>query len=876
MAHYPYIDLSGSAGGCTTELTQIAAGSTNFTQDTNYLSSDEYYIGTTDQGWAGCSLDIINKPGSDQLLINNSNCAIQLPIDVNPGDKIKICGIASGLDDNQFTNGSFFGIALNVLECGNRNETEWNQINVLKEDFTFVDNHVCWSAEYVVQGGKGCSTMFTLGFGTEESRVCKLTWTFNLETTCVGPCEFEHTNVAANGIKFNADNSFNSGEWYGFSDKCGWRGPGNQWVDLSSNVLPKSFGFNGIKLPVNLIPGDVIRICGLATGVDNNPFTNDSKFACKLQYALCSEAETVDDKDWPTYNLTENEYAFSANGLCFSLDYVIPAGSPLLACNTMLLAGFGTDETGKDCLVSYSLNVRKPCGSCTSEYTPIAHTSGNFYQKKIDGKPLYYVGEENCGWSGCSYNIVQEITREEISQPLSINFTNCAIKLPFDLVQGDKITICGTTTGEAGIEGTGFFTALTKFTCSDYDDANNEWVVSTGLNFSSFTFNHETSSCWSLEYVVPVEGMLACDTNLMFGIKCQLDNLAYTFSWTMDIVKLCPGPQEVGCCFTHAKTLFVDPNGNDLTALEGKQTKPWKTIAAAVEYLADNTRTGYTIEVFPGEYLNEPVWLFDFKNTDTTIKLNGNVNIGGATTIPASKGLIQVDTAKLKIVGDDRTNSTFAYGGPGAYIQGNSGPDAIIYSLGTTDISVSNVSMNNTASSPPGIFYEGNTNGGKLTLNEVSLLSIRENIRISSCERPPVINIKDSVLYVGSDDSTIGYENIKLESVQGGYNPATWIFIENSRLVINGFLNDADSHITSDCFNSSSIRGVFNGVLFYWKWEGNLYIWRDGSGQNIDVEIINPVVTNHDSWVGSSSFNMVTGFGLHVNKGLLNPSLYDG
>jgi hypothetical protein len=322
----------------------------------------------------------------------------------------------------------------------------------------------------------------------------------------------------------------------------------------------------------------------------------------------------------------------------------------------------------------------------------------------------------------------------------------------------------------------------------------------------------------------------------------------------MNIVKLCPGPQEVGCCFTHAKTLFVDPNGNDLTALEGKQTKPWKTIWAAVEYLADNTRTGYMIEVFPGDYLNEQRWTFDFKNTDTTIKLNGNVNVGGATSF----------------------TSTFTYGGPGAYIQGNSNQSAIVYSQGTTNISVSNISMNNTAAAPPGIFYEGDTNGGKLTLNETSLLSITENIRVASCERPPVINIKDSVLYVGSDDSTAGHENIDIGSIQGDYNPATWIFIENSRLVINGFFSNANSHIKSDCFNSRSIRGVFNGVLFYWKPSIDPYIWRDNAGQDIDVEIINPVVTNHDSWAGGSSFNMITGYGLHLYKGLLNPSLYDG
>ena len=39
MAHYPYVNLTGSAGGCTTELTQIAAASTRFLQNDDYLST---------------------------------------------------------------------------------------------------------------------------------------------------------------------------------------------------------------------------------------------------------------------------------------------------------------------------------------------------------------------------------------------------------------------------------------------------------------------------------------------------------------------------------------------------------------------------------------------------------------------------------------------------------------------------------------------------------------------------------------------------------------------------------------------------------------------------------------------------------------------
>jgi hypothetical protein len=874
MAHYPYVDLTGSVGGCTTELTQIAAASTRFYQDSDYLLSNLYYIGDADGGWSSCYLNFAIQP-SDKLPIDNSNCGIKLPIDVKAGDTIKICGIATG----DFSDNTAFGINLNLITCGNVDGSgSYYMTSILQTNYTFVDKHVCWSATYTFpQNYSACDNMFTLGFGTQEIAECKLTWTFDLETVCAGPCEFEYTNIASHSIAFTASDIYANGIYYGFSEKCGWRADGGENRDLASGKIEKNWGHNGIKLPVNLIPGDKIILCGTATGTSGNPFSNSYHLGARLQNILCSEAGDVGGNDWPLYNLTDDEYVFVDNAVCFKLVYVVPPGG-LISCDTMIIAGFGVEETYKNCRISYTLNIQKPCGSCTAEYTPIAQSSGVFNQNKIANDPLWYIGNEECGWSGCTLGVLQEIQRQEISGPLNVANTNCAIKLPYDLVQGDKIVICGTTTCESNdVSGTGFFPALTKFNCSGYDNSTSQWSVSVGLAFGAATFNFASTACWTLEYVVPADGLLACDTNLLLGLKASNDGESYGYSWTMNIVKLCPGPQEIGCCFTHAKTLFVDPNGNDLTALEGKQTKPWKTIGAAVEYLADNVRTGYTIEVFPGDYPSEPGWFFDFKNTDTTIKLNGNVNIGSANSI-IGKGFIQVTNANIKIVGDDRTNSTFAYGGPGAYIQNNSVNDAIIYSRGTTDISISNVSMNQTISNSPGLAYEDDTIGGKLTLNEVSLLSIIQNIHVRSCDKPPVINIKDSVLYTGVNDSTAGYENLLIESVNGSYNPATWIFIENSRLVINGYGGAGPiSHIQTDCFNSGSIRAIFNGVIFYWKTDANtVYIWRDNSGQNINVEIINPVVTDHDSWAGSSSFNMITGFGLHTFKGLLNPSLYDG
>ena len=50
------------------------------------------------------------------------------------------------------------------------------------------------------------------------------------------------------------------------------------------------------------------------------------------------------------------------------------------------------------------------------------------------------------------------------------------------------------------------------------------------------------------------------------------------------------------------KTIFVDPNGNDSTAVIGNIIQPFQTITGAINYVIDNSLTGYNIHVFSGDY----------------------------------------------------------------------------------------------------------------------------------------------------------------------------------------------------------------------------------------------------------------------------------
>lgn len=54
--------------------------------------------------------------------------------------------------------------------------------------------------------------------------------------------------------------------------------------------------------------------------------------------------------------------------------------------------------------------------------------------------------------------------------------------------------------------------------------------------------------------------------------------------------------------FLYNRILFVDPNGTDATAVLGNINRPWKTIAAASDYIESNSVVNGLIYIFPGTY----------------------------------------------------------------------------------------------------------------------------------------------------------------------------------------------------------------------------------------------------------------------------------
>lgn len=68
-----------------------------------------------------------------------------------------------------------------------------------------------------------------------------------------------------------------------------------------------------------------------------------------------------------------------------------------------------------------------------------------------------------------------------------------------------------------------------------------------------------------------------------------------------------------GSSFIYTQTLWVDPAGNDLTAVVGDFSKPWASVSAAIQYAMDNVSDG-TVHIMSGKY-NETVPIIATRST---------------------------------------------------------------------------------------------------------------------------------------------------------------------------------------------------------------------------------------------------------------------
>ena len=315
------------------------------------------------------------------------------------------------------------------------------------------------------------------------------------------------------------------------------------------------------------------------------------------------------------------------------------------------------------------------------------------------------------------------------------------------------------------------------------------------------------------------------------------------------------GPTGSGSSFTYAQTVFVDPNGNDATALEGRLDFPWQTIEGAISYLETNLKTNYTVWVFPGDYVETKPWNF-INSVNTTVKLNGGVNILFSLKDPSSC-LIR-GRNHFSIVGDDRSingsniNATIA-----SKNEGFSPTTLFLLDEKEKNWRVSNVAM--IGDDYTYGFFMVNADESRLHIVNTYLKSIENNIRLADETERPYVAVTNSIFICGVDGGS-QYANIRtfgnfVSAPVTEYFNGIWNF-ENVRFV-NYHLQegpDEKGHILSD--NLDAIKAMYitlSNCKFYCNQYRSLFIWYDAGSLNENIlEIVGTSLANSDALYSSA------------------------
>ena len=167
----------------------------------------------------------------------------------------------------------------------------------------------------------------------------------------------EYMLIGSSSGIFNATaNAFQNEQFYIGDSKCGWNG-------CSLNVLTQitreytdpidiDLANCAIKNPIDLIPGDLVTLCGTATCMDANDGT---AFGAALEYVDC---ENVSGGGFQTaYGISSTKnFEFIKNFVCWSITYKIPTGLYLDKCRISFVAGFAAyiDASVK---ITWTLNI---------------------------------------------------------------------------------------------------------------------------------------------------------------------------------------------------------------------------------------------------------------------------------------------------------------------------------------------------------------------------------------------------------------------------------------------------------------------------------------------------------------------------------------
>jgi len=348
-----------------------------------------------------------------------------------------------------------------------------------------------------------------------------------------------------------------------------------------------------------------------------------------------------------------------------------------------------------------------------------------------------------------------------------------------------------------------------------------------------------------------------------------------------------------GSSFVYEKTLFVDPNGDDTTAIIGRIDLPWQTIQGAIQKLQElgssEELIGYTIWVFPGEYIEDTTWEFTSDFNKTTIKLNGGVSV-----IFDLKGNSQCCISgnnNFSIVGDDRSISG---GLPNVSITCNTTDELIkppttliLITAKNKQCRISNVSL--LANENRNVFFMSNADEHILHITNTYMYSLENNILLLDGCDIPKISIINSILVNGIKDSDRQWANINtsqnfLDGPGYDYFNAIWNF-ENVRFVSyclnseSGVTIDSENgHIVSNNLNKSysGMYVILSNCKFYCHRENLLVIWFEkfeGGGINT-IEILGTSLTNSNAITNIGGIVYLGNNSFIVQANIIDPTSY--
>ena len=220
----------------------------------------------------------------------------------------------------------------------------------------------------------------------------------------------------------------------------------------------------------------------------------------------------------------------------------------------------------------------------------------------------------------------------------------------------------------------------------------------------------------------------------------------------------------------YAQMLFVDPNGNDSTALVGRLDRPWLTVSAAIS-AADGLSGDSTIHVWKGTY-SETAYPSPGSGAAGKITLYLEA---GVTIYASGAGANQTwiySRIPFDIVGAGRDNSLIITGGGGA-IYGDSG----------SKITLKNVSIRSELT--------GAVNLAAVHIDGASYLYIENSLVAQTSPTNGIlvnaINVWNGSYLYAKGSTLLNYSGTPGYQISpGSANSACWVIYEKSGAIVSG------------------------------------------------------------------------------------------